>query len=670
MAASLSTLKSGRRKARGYLAEIAAFREFGLPTRKITTTFRSTNGAQQRTSTFVNEFWTAKQRQASSLHEVSYRACFKPQLPRFFIERLTRPGDVVYDPFMGRGTTPVEAALLGRVPWGNDINPLSLTFTQPRLRPPTLEQIAARLGEIDLTDHDEFPKDLLAFYHPETLREICALKKHFLNAPSTTPARRSKRRADTAADTPTLDAWIRMVALNRLTGHSPGFFSVYTLPPNQAVSVASQRKINAKRNQKPPRRDVAKLILKKSKQLLRDATPEVRRTLNTVTDQARFTNCPAAATRKLPANSVSLVVTSPPFLDVVQYADDNWLRCWFLGIDPASVALTVPRKLNAWAAAMTGVFHELQRVLKPGGHVAFEVGEVHAGKTKLEETVLPCGVTAGLDPVPGAHQRPEIHQDRQLLGRGQHEQRDEHQSHRAVPQTMNRLLLILAALATSATVRAATNTTTAALAELTKPAKQIPFKEVIRATTQHRLLDFDTNNVAHRELFQHLTAAAEAALTNAHAAGLFTARANEAGNHMETFVKAALKTAGLVAQTPVTASGRAQSTGYPDVEITGAVPCYLELKTYSADTVNTTQRSFYFSPSENPKVTRDALHLLLAFELEKIKRDNREVFVPIRWKLITLQDLNVDLKFEFNQNNRGLYGQEAKPAVLSEGKAD
>ena len=71
--------------------------------------------------TFVNEYWTARQRQANSLHEVSYRACFKPQLPRFFIERLTAPGEVVYDPFMGRGTTPVEAALLGRVPFGNDL---------------------------------------------------------------------------------------------------------------------------------------------------------------------------------------------------------------------------------------------------------------------------------------------------------------------------------------------------------------------------------------------------------------------------------------------------------------------------------------------------------------------------------------------------------------------
>lgn len=379
-----------------FAAAVADFCEFGQTSRLIQTRF---SGGE--VPTYVNEFWTARQRQASSLHEVSYRACFKPQLPRFFIERLTQPGDVVYDPFMGRGTTPIETALLGRIPFGNDINPLSLTLTAPRLRPPTLEQLEARLREIDLTDHNEFPEDLLAFYHPDTLREICALKKHFLGAPSpasASPAKGSKRRADAGGGAP-LDEWIRMVALNRLTGHSPGFFSVYTLPPNQAVSLASQLKINAKRNQTPPYRDVAKLILKKSKQLLGDVTPQVRTTLATVADRARFVNSPAAETRALPANSVSLVVTSPPFLDVVQYAEDNWLRCWFLGIDPKTVALTVPKKLDSWAAAMTQVFHELHRVLKPGGHIAFEVGEVHGGKTKLEETVLPSGIAAGLEPV-------------------------------------------------------------------------------------------------------------------------------------------------------------------------------------------------------------------------------------------------------------------------------
>ena len=108
---------------------------------------------------------------------------------------------------------------------------------------------------------------------------------------------------------------------------------------------------------------------------------------------------PAAATPNLAPNSVSLVVTSPPFLNVVQYAADNWLRCWFAGIDPNAVKLTLPKKLTDWQAAMFQVFRELHRVLKPGGHVAFEVGEVHGGKTKLEETVLPCGMEAGLKPL-------------------------------------------------------------------------------------------------------------------------------------------------------------------------------------------------------------------------------------------------------------------------------
>lgn len=210
----------------------------------------------------------------------------------------------------------------------------------------------------------------------------------------------------------------------------------------------------------------------------------------------------------------------------------------------------------------------------------------------------------------------------------------------------------------------------AALAELTKPAKRIPFKEVILATTHQRIVDFDTNNAAHRAVFHKISTAAANAATQARTNGLFSARANEAGNHMEVFVKAALQEAGLQARTPINTKGAAQTTGYPDVEILGAVPCYLELKTYSATTVNTTQRSFYYSPSEKPKVTHDALHLLLAYELERSERGGQTVFTPTHWRLITLEDLEVDLKFEFNQSNRGLYGKDAKSALLSEGKAE
>ena len=99
-----------------------------------------------------------------------------------------------------------------------------------------------------------------------------------------------------------------MVAINRLTGHSPGFFSVYTMPPNQAVSAQSQRRINERRGQIPPDRDVKALILRKSAALLSDGPMTSHPTAWLGTGEARST--PAIG-----HESVQLVVTSPPFLD-------------------------------------------------------------------------------------------------------------------------------------------------------------------------------------------------------------------------------------------------------------------------------------------------------------------------------------------------------------------
>ena len=364
--------------------EVAEFNEFGTATQVIAIPHRKL-GEKVETKGYVNEFWTAKQRAASSLQEISYRACFKPQLPRFFIERLTRPGEVVYDPFMGRGTTLIEAALMGRVPFGCDVNPLSQVLVRGRLNPPTLAQVEQRLAEINLDNPADEPEDLQAFFHPATLRQISSLKHYFV-------ARRAQGTLDP------VDDWLCLVALNRLTGHSPGFFSVYTLPPNQATSVVAQRKINAKRNQTPPNRDVRPILLKKSKNLLGDCDAHVRATLAKVAPQARLVTSRSAATPELPDGSVALVVTSPPFMAVVDYAGDNWLRCWFLGIDAKTVKITMARKLEDWAAEMTAVMRELHRVLRPGGHVAFEVGEVAQGSIRLEESVLPCGLAAGLEP--------------------------------------------------------------------------------------------------------------------------------------------------------------------------------------------------------------------------------------------------------------------------------
>jgi len=342
----------------------------------------------ERIPQWSREFWTSRQRQASSLHEVSYRACYKPQLPRLFIEKLTQPGDRVYDPFSGRGTTVLEAALLGREVAANDINPLSEFLARPRLAPPDPLDVKARLEAIPMHGAAPDGLDLSMFYHPETEAEIRALRAWFLDR-------------ERAGELDGIDAWIRMVATNRLTGHSPGFFSVYTLPPNQALTAGKQVEINRKREQVPGYRDTRALILKKTRQLQSDLDGTTRRNLASAAPGARFLTGDARATGELESGSVQLTVTSPPFLDVVQYAADNWLRCWFCGLDAEAIArgITMSRTVAAWADTMQGVFHELFRITRSGGFVAFEVGEVRKGTVRLEEVVLPLGIRAGFRPM-------------------------------------------------------------------------------------------------------------------------------------------------------------------------------------------------------------------------------------------------------------------------------
>ncbi|MCU0333361.1 MAG: DNA adenine methylase [Ignavibacteriaceae bacterium] len=335
-----------------------------------------------RVPKFINEFWTSKQRQNNPIHEVSYRACFKAELPRFFISLLTKEKDVVYDPFAGRGTTIVEAALLNRNVVANDINPLSTVFSKPRLFIPSNEEVEERLEKIKFKNGLKANINLSMFYHPETE----SLRNYLI-----------KRKKNEEEDF--VDEWIRMIATNRLTGHSKNFFSVYTLPPNQAVTPERQKRINKKRQQKPVYKDVRFIILKKTRDLTSQLNANLVRRLKVIGTRAKFFNEDARTTSVIKSNSVQLTITSPPFLNIVNYAEDNWLRCWFNNIDARRVAqnITVTKKLDEWEKVMGEVFVELYRITKTGGYVAFEVGEVRRGKIKLDEHIVPLGIKAGFE---------------------------------------------------------------------------------------------------------------------------------------------------------------------------------------------------------------------------------------------------------------------------------
>ncbi len=322
---------------------------------------------------FVGELWTAQQRQMHSLHYVvSYRASFKPELPDFCIRRYSKKGDIVLDPFSGRGTTVLQANLLGRVGWGCDVNPLAVRMTQAKTNPVGLDKIVLRLNEVDFrrpVDLEGYSEYFAPFYHPDTYRELINLRNAI---------RRSRDM---------VNSFIELLALSRLHGHSPGFFSVYSFP-QISIPPANQRLINVKRGQVPEYRSVAPRIIRKAAQSLRDGfTREFfgvsQANLIEVAD-ARRMNC-------IPSGSVDLIVTSPPFLDKVDYLTDNWLEFWFSGISPKEFSdnLIMSRNMGEWRSFIRDVLLEMLRVLKPNARAIVEVGEVMVGQelVLLDEAV-------------------------------------------------------------------------------------------------------------------------------------------------------------------------------------------------------------------------------------------------------------------------------------------
>jgi hypothetical protein len=200
-----------------------------------------------------------------------------------------------------------------------------------------------------------------------------------------------------------------------------------------------------------------------------------------------------------------------------------------------------------------------------------------------------------------------------------------------------------------------------------EPIKDIPFPVAIKALTGFKVLAFDLTFGPDRRVLEQLSQAACRAGHEAHRNGIFSARPNEAGNHIEPFVVRALQEVGLKATKPISKSGKKKTAGYPDIQIedeTGRI-IYLECKTFNIKSQRQSFRTFYFSPSEDPKITSDAFHLLVSFQLTTAERKGRRAFVPVSWHLYTLDKLLVQVKHEFNASNEDLYRKEA---LLAEGR--
>ncbi|PCD76230.1 hypothetical protein CLN94_10420 [Pseudothioclava arenosa] len=136
---------------------------------------------------------------------------------------------------------------------------------------------------------------------------------------------------------------------------------------------------------------------------------------------------------------------------------------------------------------------------------------------------------------------------------------------------------------------------------------------------------------------------------------------------MEPYVAKFLSAHGFNTAPAKTKEGLGKATAYPDLFVErDGVPIYVEVKSYAAENHSTTQRSFYFSPSDDPKVSCDAHHLVVGFEIydrgvngkkDDRARDLRD-YVPMGFTIADLYGMSCDMKAEFNSDNRRMYEED------------
>ncbi len=202
------------------------------------------------------------------------------------------------------------------------------------------------------------------------------------------------------------------------------------------------------------------------------------------------------------------------------------------------------------------------------------------------------------------------------------------------------------------------------------PLKDIPFPLVIRAISGHEVIPFDQACGEDKNLLDSIKLAVIKAGEQMVSKGVYARRVNEIGNAIEPFVREALNKLGLNADTPSDTAGKKQATGYPDLSIIWKGKThYIECKTYNETTKDTTQRSFYLSPSDKFKVAEDGHHFLVSYEMTRIGSNGSmgDRYKPIHWMILSLEKLTVNVKYEFNTDNRGLYSS-SKGLILSEGE--
>jgi DNA modification methylase len=338
------------------------------------------------TTNLGNLWHSMSPRWGHSMHTMCpYHGMFPPRLAHYFIQRFSRPGDLVLDPFSGRGTTTLQARVEGRRTISNDLSPLAYVLSAAKADPPPWTAVMAFVSDLERQfnrraqrDLDVSP-DIRMLFHKSTLRQIVFLRQHLLSRPMASWSKEQLMVAGAMAGI--------LHGAHRSDGSS--MYLSISMPNTFSMAPTYVKKYIRENRLVKIDQDVFECLRDKLARIYMDATDgPTGRTFKQ--DASTVLGDPA-----IKPNSANLVLTSPPYLKVVNYGTSNWIRLWFLGIDHVSRHGGAGRQSldseldhrHTYASYSEFMFRTLQgvrRVLRKDGVAVFVIGDVATpGKTTI-----------------------------------------------------------------------------------------------------------------------------------------------------------------------------------------------------------------------------------------------------------------------------------------------
>lgn len=330
-------------------------------------------------TTSAGPLWhSVSPRWGHSMHSMcSYHGMFPAKVAHHFIQRYSKPGDTVLDPFSGRGTTALQARMEGRRAICNDLSPLAYVLSAAKVDPPSWDSMMAYVDNLEVAftksnySTPEVSADIRMLYHDNTLRQLCFIRDGLLSEPLTDWSQHQLMLAGALAGI-MHGSWRRDDTSQYLSISMPNTFSMSPAYVDKFIRENGLWKLD---------QDVFDRLRDKVARLYLDD-------IGGLAGRAFHQDAASLlAGDTLAAGSVDLVVTSPPYLRVVNYATANWIRLWLLGVEEVgrergagrkqlNAALDHGHSYAAYSDFMLRTFHGIQRVLKRDGVAVVVIGDV------------------------------------------------------------------------------------------------------------------------------------------------------------------------------------------------------------------------------------------------------------------------------------------------------